>query len=200
MSLPASIPRAKVAGLATLPVSKPYLSDATPPTHVLAIATTSSTTSDVILIPTHAIVLAASCSSLPPLETVPSTPTPGSAKSRLPLVTISLPAPSAFPALHAYLYTRSLPALLSTLLPGLDLPPSNISPVEVLQNGAMLHKLSGILAGEHRQTELMGIAMRIAGLCKNGISLGVCEPEFWDTLDLAWEVVLGALNIAAGMQ
>jgi hypothetical protein len=29
------------------------------------------------------------------------------------------------------------------------------------------------------------------------VALGLCDPELWDTVDLAWEVVLGALNLAA---
>jgi len=29
------------------------------------------------------------------------------------------------------------------------------------------------------------------------VALGLHDPELWDTVDLAWEIVLGALNLAA---
>jgi hypothetical protein len=29
------------------------------------------------------------------------------------------------------------------------------------------------------------------------VALGLYDSELWDTVDLAWEVVLGALNLAA---
>jgi hypothetical protein len=29
------------------------------------------------------------------------------------------------------------------------------------------------------------------------VALGLYDPELWDAVDLAWEVVLGALNLAA---
>ncbi|EEB98437.1 hypothetical protein MPER_02052 [Moniliophthora perniciosa FA553] len=29
------------------------------------------------------------------------------------------------------------------------------------------------------------------------VALGLHDPELWDTIDLAWEVILGALNLAA---
>jgi hypothetical protein len=30
------------------------------------------------------------------------------------------------------------------------------------------------------------------------VALGLHDLELWDTLDLAWEIILGALSLAAG--
>ena len=46
---------------------------------------------------------------------------------------------------------------------------------------------------------LMGIAKGISGVWRNVVALGIADPELWDALDLAWEVVLGSLNLAAGV-
>jgi hypothetical protein len=29
------------------------------------------------------------------------------------------------------------------------------------------------------------------------VALGLYDPQLWDAIDLAWEVILGALNLAA---
>jgi hypothetical protein len=45
----------------------------------------------------------------------------------------------------------------------------------------------------------MGHTQHITALWRNAIALGVHDKDLWDTMDLAWEVVLGALNLAAGV-
>jgi hypothetical protein len=45
----------------------------------------------------------------------------------------------------------------------------------------------------------MGVAGVVSGVWRNVVALGVADPELWDVLDLAWEVVLGSLNLAAGV-
>jgi len=45
---------------------------------------------------------------------------------------------------------------------------------------------------------LTDVAQNIAAVWRNAVALGIHDPEFWDCLDLAWEVVLGAMNLGAG--
>jgi hypothetical protein len=45
----------------------------------------------------------------------------------------------------------------------------------------------------------MGYAQHITSLWRNAIALGVHDKDLWDVIDLAWEVVLGSLNLAAGV-
>jgi hypothetical protein len=40
-------------------------------------------------------------------------------------------------------------------------------------------------------------AAHVKELWQDMVALGLYDPELWDTVDLAWEVVLGALNLAA---
>ncbi len=46
-------------------------------------------------------------------------------------------------------------------------------------------------------TALTGHAAHVKELWQDMVALGLHDPELWDTLDLAWEITLGALNIAA---
>ncbi len=43
----------------------------------------------------------------------------------------------------------------------------------------------------------MGLTGRVKDLWQDLVSIGLYELELWDTLDLAWEILLGALNLAA---
>jgi hypothetical protein len=45
----------------------------------------------------------------------------------------------------------------------------------------------------------MGHAHHITALWRNAIALGAHDKDLWDVIDLAWEVVLGSLNLAAGV-
>jgi len=68
-----------------------------------------------------------------------------------------------------------------------------------LQSPDTLHQFSARLcqhSGGNLST-LMGLTARVKDLWQDLVSLGLYEPELWDTLDLAWEILLGALNLAA---
>jgi hypothetical protein len=70
---------------------------------------------------------------------------------------------------------------------------------ETLASGPRLHQLSIFLcahAGSSLQT-LTSHAGHVTALWRNTVALGLFDPELWDAMDLAWEVVLGALNLAA---
>jgi len=68
-----------------------------------------------------------------------------------------------------------------------------------LASGSSLHKLSSYLcssAGSSLQA-LTTHAAHVKELWQDMVALGLHDPELWDTVDLAWEIVLGALNLAA---
>jgi hypothetical protein len=143
------------------------------------------------MIPSHHLVLLASCALLPALPASrPGAPTP--------VVPLSLPSAETFSLLHTYLYTHATPQLLSALL-GLQLPPSALAgPSDARRGGSQLvgqlaHGLVGAAAGD--LARLMSIAKRINGVWKNACALGVYDLELWDGLDLAWDAVLGAMNL-----
>ncbi|KII91579.1 hypothetical protein PLICRDRAFT_105411 [Plicaturopsis crispa FD-325 SS-3] len=204
LNLPQAIPKAAIASTPSLSIPIRNASS-TYPTHLLAISQSQSRSSppELPLYATHSLVLATACSALPALP--PSQLHPNATSLNLPILPLAVPAPAAFPALHAYLYTHDVPALLSALAP---LPPTFLASItsapssvaHTLSSGPALHQLSAhavhTLRGD--RAALMGLAQRVNGLWKNACALGVHDPELWDAMDLAWEVVLGALNLAAG--
>lgn len=71
---------------------------------------------------------------------------------------------------------------------------------DALSSGTTLHQLSSYLcssASSNLQT-LTTHAAHVKELWQDMAALGLHDPELWDALDLAWEVVLGALNLAGG--
>jgi hypothetical protein len=127
----------------------------------------------------------------------------------LPVLPLSVPSPATFAPLHYYLYTHNSAALLSSLLPKASLPPQFLSAISsspsqiksTLASGGKLHQLSSsLLMYANRDLQLlMSQSNAITGVWKNVVALGISDPDLWDTLDLAWEVLLGALNLAAGV-
>jgi hypothetical protein len=125
----------------------------------------------------------------------------------IPILPLAVPSPAAFPTLHQFLYTHNISTLLATLLP--SLPSAFLSTISssvihsTLASGPKLHQLSAHCLAHSQQgyaTQiLMGHTQHITALWRNAIALGVHDKDLWDTMDLAWEVVLGALNLAAGV-
>lgn len=179
------------------------------PTHLLAISSNSksqpSTSDQLALIPTHSLVLAAHCSSLPRMPV--SNPQPHGNTVTIPVLPLAVPSPAAFQTLHQYLYTHNLASLLSTLLPSLPhqfLASISSSAIHAtLASGPKLHQLSSHCVSHtqqgHPTQALMGNAQHITALWRNAIALGCHDKDLWDAMDLAWEIVLGSLNLAAGV-
>ncbi|KAG5640410.1 hypothetical protein H0H81_012012, partial [Sphagnurus paluster] len=100
------------------------------------------------------------------------------------------------------MYTHRLDSVLKALFPvpsGFLHSLSHEVVKNALSSGATLHQLSSYLcasASSNLQT-LMTHAGHVKELWQNMAALGLHDPELWDTLDLAWEVLLGALNLAA---
>ncbi|KAF8842797.1 hypothetical protein BDN67DRAFT_988890 [Paxillus ammoniavirescens] len=204
--LPSSMPRSQLQQTRSLTIPL-RASSHTPsyPTHILALSRSSSQDSSALLVATHAVVLASHCASLPRLPPSPVSGHPNATVSvTLPVLPISIPSPAAFAPLHAFLYTHSIPQLLSTLIPAI--PASFLSTLTspqvlrgTLASGPSLHRLSShLVSSAPGMGALTGVAQNTAAVWRNAVALGVHDPELWDCLDLAWEVVLGAMNLGAG--
>jgi hypothetical protein len=177
------------------------------PSHMLAVhsrpqnAPLSHTPRQVTLYPIHHVILAAHCTSLPPLPLNPTPATPESVGSHitLPVVPLCIPHPETFPHFSAYLYTRRTSALIASLLPaGIPPPPSlTISAPDFLET---LREFSTKLAKTYTVHALLGHAVKINGLWRNVCALGVFDDGIWDALDVAWDAVLFALAIATGSE
>ncbi|KAH7915945.1 hypothetical protein BJ138DRAFT_996883 [Hygrophoropsis aurantiaca] len=205
--LPSSIPRSQLQNTRTLTIPlRPSQQSPSYPTHILALSKSSSQDGSANLIATHSLVLASQCASLPRLPHSASAQ-PNASGLTLPVLPLSVPSPAAFAPLHKYLYTHSAATFLSTLVPAI--PQSFVSTLTspqavrgTLASGPALHTLSAhLLSQTPRQNSmgaLTGVAQNIAAVWRNAVALGVHDPELWDCLDLAWEIVLGAMNLGAG--
>ncbi|KAJ7151312.1 hypothetical protein C8R43DRAFT_1190717 [Mycena crocata] len=220
--LPTSLPRSHLPPALTIPIRASSSSGnghSSYPTHALVIGSSSSKHGQApdaqqSLFPVHAVVLAAHCAKLPRL---PPPARSSSSSAVLPVCPLALPSPQAFSILHAFMYTHRLDAALSALLP---LPASFIeslaasysssasargAPTPVALVHAALsepqtrHALSAHLCASAagNMSALMAHAGHVKELWQDMVALGLYDSELWDTLDLAWEVVLGGLNLAA---
>ena len=199
LSIPTSISKSQLPPKLSIPI-RPTSTQPTYPTHVLAVGSSKSSANEHVLIfPIHSIVLASQCSSLPRL---PSSSLPSSSTLHAPVLPLALPSPAAFQLIHTYLYNHSLGGLLQALFPlpsGFVQSLSHNTVQSTLASGSTLHQLSSYLcssAGSSLQI-LTTHAAHVKELWQDMVALGLYDPELWDTVDLAWEVVLGALNLAA---
>jgi hypothetical protein len=203
--LPSSMPKSHLPASLTVPVCPSSSTPPSFPTHVLALSSSKPTSSNetLPLFPVHSLVLASHCALLPKLPAAhPSSASSSSHSIVLPILPLSLPSPSAFPLLHNFMYTHRLDTLLNALIP---MPPSFLSGINhagvkaALGSGPRLHQLSQHLCGASGSglQQLTNHAAHITALWRNVAALGLYDPELWDAMDLAWEVVLGALNLAA---
>ncbi|KAJ6509808.1 hypothetical protein DFH09DRAFT_1264948 [Mycena vulgaris] len=154
----------------------------------------------------HAVVLAAHCAKFPGLSL---SALAGSSRRALPVLPLPLPSPHAFAILHDFMYTHCLAPALAALLPLTPafLPSASshgrsgeLTHATLLATRASplaLHPLALHLCAVASSSALMGHAEHVKELWQDMVALGVYDPELWDARDLAWEVVLGALNLAA---
>ncbi len=197
--LPLSMAKAHVPAMLSIPV-RSSSAQPTYPTHVLAIAGSKPSPNEhAFLFPVHSIIIASQCTALPRLP--PSTGLSGGS-IHVPVLPLNLPSPTAFKIIHTYLYNHSLEVFTKSLFP---LPSSFVQSLShhtvqsTLASGSSLHQLSTYLCsatGGSLQA-LTTHAAHVKEVWQDLVALGLHDPELWDTLDLAWEVVLGALNLAA---
>ncbi|KAF7343299.1 Clampless protein 1 [Mycena venus] len=213
--LPPSIPRSHLPQALTVPLRAPPPGAPAPPsypTHALAIAPPAKSSSGErdapqAIFPVHAVVLAAHCAKIPRLPSPPRTHS-ASASVTLPVLPLALPSPQAYSILHAFMYTHRLDAALASLLP---MPPAFLeslcstsqTPASVvaaaLNTPAVRHTLAAHLCASSggNLSALMAHAGHVKELWQDMVALGMYDLALWDALDLAWEVVLGAMNLAA---
>lgn len=172
------------------------------PTHVLAISTVGSSSSDPkhTLVPVHAVTLAAHCAKLPALP--PSQARVSGNNMQLPILPLALPSQAAFTILHTFMLNHRLDSVLNALLP---LPSQFLDGLshhgirQTLASSTTLHQLASYVCASssgNLQT-VTGHASHVKEMWQDMVSLGLYDPELWDAIDLAWEIVLGALNLGA---
>ncbi|KAF7798130.1 hypothetical protein EIP86_009345 [Pleurotus ostreatoroseus] len=163
------------------------------------------------LYPTHSLVLAAHCTLLPRLPASRAASNKSTAIS-LPVVPLTVPDAATFPHLHAYLHTKRADTLLATLLPALQsvLPPAagasstsgavrsyatQFTADSLLRYAHALASYAYTQSGPQGAVQtLMAHAKVVNGLWKNTCALGIFDTELWAMMDLAWEIILTALN------
>ncbi|KAJ6568268.1 hypothetical protein DFH09DRAFT_918153 [Mycena vulgaris] len=210
--LPTSLPCSHLVAMLSVPLLvSPGAAPVSYPTHVLAIASVAKGKSGEhgaahTIFPVHTVVLAAHCAKLPRLPPSALSGSSRTASATLPVLLLTLPS------LRAFMYTHRLAPALATLLP---LPPAFLASASshgrsgeelthatllvTLASPPALHALASHLCASASSNldTLMGHAVHVKELWQDMVTLGVCDPELWDALDLAWEVVLGALDLAA---
>ncbi|KAJ7716281.1 hypothetical protein B0H16DRAFT_1678426 [Mycena metata] len=205
--LPPSIPRSHLPQALTIPLRAPPPGAPSPlssPTHALAIGSKGAKDSAPQLVfPVHAVVLAAHCANIPRFPAPPRSR--ASASVTLPILPLSLPSPQAFSILHAFMYTHRIDAALGALLPLPRLPRDPRAPLEQrAPRRRARQRLHAPQLGAHlcaassgNLSTLMTYAAHVRELWQDMVALGLYDPTLWDALDLASEVVLGAMNLAA---
>lgn len=156
------------------------------PTHILALQSTRS--DQRFLYPTHALLLAAHCTGVPPVPVLPA------GSTSLPVVQLKVTSPNLFPVLQTFLLTKSYETLISGILPVsasslgsfASLPP----PQRTAKLGHMLYEKS---RGSMQQ--LMGYSDQISAFWRLICALGVFDNDTWEVVDLTWDAVLGAMNL-----
>ncbi|RXW22485.1 hypothetical protein EST38_g3366 [Candolleomyces aberdarensis] len=167
------------------------------PSHLAAVhsatAPPSTLPRKVTVYPVHNALLAAHCSRLPPFAQPKEKPT-ASADGRinLPIRSMALPAPECFVPLMTYLYTKNSYDLLQALF--LEKPPQNLEE----DQKEMIPHYATKLGRANTYQGLMLRVIAITGVWKNACALGIFDDGLWDTLDLAWDVITEAFNVAAG--
>ncbi|KAJ7701838.1 hypothetical protein B0H17DRAFT_1327464 [Mycena rosella] len=175
-------------------------SDYPPPTHMLAIHTRASTDASgnarrqVTLVPAHSVILALYCARLPKFPAPPSTPayiSEDRTQLIVPVQPFCIPSPATYSFLSTFLYTKRTDILLKSLFP---CPP----PPKLEDDRTLIPAFAGRLAVTYTSQALLLHINSVYGLWQNACLLGIFVEELWDTIDLAWEVLLTAMAISAG--
>ncbi|KAF9463255.1 hypothetical protein BDZ94DRAFT_1164331 [Collybia nuda] len=187
----------------TLPTEIPIVvndSSASLPTHMMAIygpppQNPSAEKRKITLYPVHSTVLAAYCAKLPAFRptsdaVMSATPEHIVREVTIPVRPICLPSPQTYPQLSSFLYTKRTDALLASMMP--CLPPQSLA------NQSEIITFATRLAGTYTIHALLQHAMTVHGLWGNVCALGIFDDALWDTIDLAWQVLLTAIAIGTG--
>lgn len=161
------------------------------PTHMLAVSSLE-TPPRVLVYPVHHIILATSCANLPVVrKTEPRTPSPAGEIS-IPVLGIKIPCPETFGLLNIFLYKKDTLWLLGMLLPTRNATPAGLLAFDIEADAKELFEFRVMLRQTFSDHVLAKYMKTVNGLWRNAVALGVCNDEFWDVLDLAWNILLGA--------
>lgn len=163
------------------------------PTHILALSSSKLSTDAPLLYPTHALLMAAYCTSLPTL------PTNAPNSTSLPILPLTVSSPNLFPLLQNFLLTKRHDLLLSSLL---QISPTALSSLANVAPNARSSTLAHILIQhtKYSMPHLMQYTTQLTAFWKLVCALGVFDADTWETLDLAWEASLGAMNLAVSRE
>ncbi|KAJ2919227.1 hypothetical protein MD484_g1257, partial [Candolleomyces efflorescens] len=169
-----------------------------PPSHLLAVCSATvppgATSRKMTIYPIHNALLAAHCSRLPPYVHGKAKPTRSAdgLSINLPVRPLALPAPEAFVPLMTYLYTKNTLHLLEHIFR------ERLHQFSELNQKEMINHLGTRFGRENTYQGLMQRVISISGLWHNACALGIFDDGLWDTLDLAWDILMEAFNVAAG--
>ncbi|KAJ7130417.1 hypothetical protein C8R44DRAFT_665548, partial [Mycena epipterygia] len=195
--IPGTISRLCLPSTLTVPVPSNPSNDAPLyPTHVLAVSPRGAhPDAPLILVPVHGIVLAANCAA-PILRPGPVDSDSVRDKLILPICPAALPSVHALVVLRTYMYTHRLDTLIHALIP-LPEPLAHAAVKTALGSAEEILRLATHLVCVRPGLEhLLAYAARVRELWQTVCCLGMFHAPLWDALDLAWELVIVALNLA----
>lgn len=152
---------------------------------------TPSNRTNVVLYPTHKLVLSAWCSRLPRMphsNTLHPTQPGGAVK--LPVVPLSVHYPEHYAPIQSYLYTRDRANFLSKILP-MTPPPSMLQPGGCTYSPEYVDQLARTFTPEALLDRLQAAGRIHQNMC----DLGVQDESMWDLVQTSWEVLLQGLRI-----
>ncbi|KAH6905667.1 hypothetical protein BKA70DRAFT_1503108 [Coprinopsis sp. MPI-PUGE-AT-0042] len=196
---PASVPRPPLPSQVDAIVSD-YVSDdrAHLPTHMVAVwgSQAPQRPRQITLYPVHQEVMQLQRAHLPiPEQTRAETPSsqPQNIQITLPVQSLCLPSPESYAPLARYIYHKDTLRLLNELLP--VRPPADFE-----DNQAQIPSFGTFIGRNCEMKDILSRVMLINGLWKDACALAVHDDHdgLWDTIELAWEVMLTALAVALG--
>jgi hypothetical protein len=138
------------------------------------------------------------CANFPAMpERIPSEPSsssrPQDVQITLPTQSLCVPSPESYAPLARYIYHKDTLKLLTELLP--------VAPdADFEANQAQVSSFGTFIGRNCELSKIVSRMTLINGLWKNACALQVHDDwdGLWDTIELAWEVILTALAVATG--
>lgn len=170
------------------------------PTHLLAVWSKPKTSPSpsnrcpISLHPTHNIVLASHCASLPAFAPKQASPQPSAAgvEINLPVQGLCVPHRESFTAIHQYLYTKDSAAFFGALVPR-----PTARTLAALAPTTSLAGFAARLAATFSAQALLAHILFVSGAYANMCHLGIQDDEMWRVLQGAWGVLREALQLAS---
>lgn len=170
------------------------------PTHVIAARSSKAPSQTACLYPVHDVVLLVHFSGLRLPPRYPGAD--GTVACAMPVLEVALPSPEAFAVIHSFLYNHRIEGMMRALLPlsesTLQTLTTSRAVLATRQSRAVVDQMgSQIVQRANWDVEnIMKMAMRVKSVWQDMAALRVSIMEMWDTLDLAWDILLAALQQA----